>query len=168
MSKWTKDEELELIKDISFGLNLNRIGEKHNRTASAIEMRLKKIIYENVSAGRSFDHISKLLKMNTDRIRQYFKSYKDFKEKHTEKMDVFDNYSNLTTHGNNPTDQFGGAKNNSKTLDTKIKQLELENKLVSLVVENKNLTLELNKLIKDGKVDKNIKNIIKEIRKTKI
>lgn len=217
MSKWTKEEEVELIKDIANGLQIEHIAIKRNRSNSAIELRLKKIVYENVIAGRSFEKMSKMLNMSTDKLRQYFYSYKDFKEKHTGQIDditnLKSNYSDIfgekkvshhshakeslhpkhtsgvfskiqndldnlkesnhykDRHSDRRSDhsrgeQIGGVRLDS--LENKIKQLELENKLINLVVENKNLNSQLNKLIKEGKVDKNIKLAIKNIRGKKI
>ena len=87
-SRWTQEEELLLIKSIAFGDSLDAIALTHNRTPSAIELRLKKIIYENASSGKSLDGIAKLLKLSEDKIRQYFYAYKEFKEKHVGLVDV--------------------------------------------------------------------------------
>lgn len=225
MSKWTKEEEVELIKDVANGLQFEHIGIKRNRSNSAVELRLKKIVYENIIAGRSFEKMSKMLNLPVDKLRQYFYSYKDFKEKHTTHVDDITNlkanYSDIfgekrISHSVNPVREIkehkehkeckehkkipdytgnscvfskiqndidelreshhhvlkrseesvhnhhGGSKIDN--LENKIKQLELENKLINLVVENKNLNSQLNKLIKEGKVDKNIKVAIKNIR----
>lgn len=199
MSKWTKEEELDLIKDIANGLQIEHIATKRNRSNSAIELRLKKIIYENIIAGRSVEIMSKKIHLPIDKIKQYFYSYKDFKEKHSGDVD---NQTNLKT---NNSDIFGEHKHRSDRatvfsklhheieqikenadekhisvhvnhhggaklddLENKIKQLELENKLINLIVENKQLNSQLSKLIKEGKVDKNIKVAIKNIRENRI
>lgn len=196
MSKWTKEEELDLIKDIANGLQIENIAIKRNRSNSAIELRLKKIIFENIVAGRTSEIMSKKLHLPIERINQYFYAYKDFKEKHsgnTENIanlkinnsDMFgENEKNHTVFSklhkeiqeikeiqldekeNNKHAQTGGSKIGN--LENKIKQLELENKLINLIVENKQLNSQLNKLIKEGKVDKNIKIAIKNIREKKI
>ena len=87
-NRWTKEEEVGLIKDIASGINIDVISQKNNRSTSAIELRLKKIIYENVSSGKNIDEISKILNIHVEKTRQYFYSYKDFKEKH---MGIVDN-----------------------------------------------------------------------------
>lgn len=192
MSKWTPEEELNLIKDIANGLQIEHIAIKRNRSNSAIELRLKKIIYENIVAGRSPEAMSKKINLPIDKIKQYFYSYKDFIEKHSGKIDdqinLKANHSNIFDHGDHTvfsklhkeiehlkeqTDEKHGGHNHhggSKldNLENKIKQLELENKLINLIVENKQLNSQLSKLIKEGKVDKNIKIIIKNIREKHI
>jgi hypothetical protein len=201
MSKWTREEEHELVKDISQGFQFDHIAIKKGRSASAIELRLKKIIYENVMSGKTFETLSKVLKMDSEKLRQYFYSYKDFKEKHTGQIeDIAGQKSNNSdiyikkTHvseipastnlfskiqhdidkiGNNGHAQHGGQHTKSDNvsisgLENKIKKLELENKLIGLVVENKNLNTQLNKLVKEGKVDKSIKTTIKNIRGGKL
>ncbi len=205
MSKWTKEEELDLIKDIANGLQIEHIAIKRNRSNSAIELRLKKIIYENVIAGRSLETMAKKLRLPEDKVRQYFYSYKDFKEKHSGNLD---DITNLKT---NYSDVFGEHKHEKKidvkpdksifsklhreieqikentencneeichreiqlggsrnaNLEEKIKKLELENKFINLIVENKQLNSQINKLIKEGKVDKSVKLAIKNIRDRK-
>lgn len=191
MSKWTKEEELDLIKDIANGLQIEHIAIKRNRSNSAIELRLKKIIFENIVAGRTLETMAKKLHLPIEKINQYFYAYKDFKEKHAGNIDdithlkannsdIFGEHKKHSEHAvfsklqkeieqikEHHTDekhncQHGGAK--TINLESKIKQLELENKLINLIVENKQLNSQLNKLIKDGKVDKNIKIAIKNIR----
>lgn len=197
MSKWTKEEELDLIKDIANGLQIEHIAIKRNRSNSAIELRLKKIIYENIIAGRSAEIMSKKINMPIDKIKQYFYSYKDFKEKHSDKIedkinlkinksDFFHDHKNqhdsstvftklhheIEKIKENTNEKHSNLNYNKKLkstdLENKIKQLELENKLINLIVENKQLNSQLNKLIKDGKVNKNIKIAIKNIREKEI
>lgn len=168
-SRWTRDEELNLIKDISAGVSLEKLAEKHNRSISAIELRLKKIIYENMLAGKSLDMISKLLNISEDKTRQYFYSYKEFKEKHTGLVDDI-NISNKIDNEEkqNVEIQSGGKSSNEKMdkIKSKLKKMEEENKIIKLIVENKELTHKLNKLIKDGKLDESVKKLIKIIRKS--
>lgn len=174
-SRWTSEEELNLVKDISTGISLEILAEKHDRPITAIELRLKKIIYGNVSSGKTIQQISKLLNLPEDKIKQHYYSYKDYKEK-------YENIHNLHKQNSQPIDppfgksnQHGGSVTkeqgsfNDKKLDkidTKLKKIELENKILRLIVENKDLTHKLNRLIKDGKVDKSIKNLIKVVRNT--
>lgn len=195
MSKWTKEEELDLIKDIANGLQIEHIAIKRNRSNSAIELRLKKIIYENIVAGRSPETMSKKLHMHIDKIKQYFYSYKDFKEKHsghvddqtnlkTNHSDIFNEHKHHSDHtvfsklhkeieqiedkhsSHNRHIHHGGAK--LINLESKIEQLELENRLIRSIVENKELNSILNKLVKEGKVGKDVKMAIKNNREKHI
>ena len=68
--KWTNDEELKLIKSISVGKSIEQIATDHNRSISAVDMRLKKIIYENISSGLSIDRISKLLNLPNKSLKK--------------------------------------------------------------------------------------------------
>lgn len=183
-TRWNKNEELELIKDICKGVPLNDIATKHNRSSSAIELRLKKIIYENVISGKSLSEIASILSMDEERIRQYFYSYKDFREKH--KLSTHDITNNIThdvvsiecknkdmntnnnQNSNSNNIMVGGRidKSNSK-IEHELNKLELENKALRLILENKMLTSKINKLIKEGSLDKDIKKIIKNIREQK-
>lgn len=178
-SRWTSEEELNLVKDISTGISIEILAQKHNRPITAIELRLKKIIYGNVSSGKTIQQISKLLNLPEDKITQHYYSYKDYKEKYENIIDTHKQSAkpidlqhgqsggNITKeHNNIPKEQ--GFFNDRKLdkIDTKLKKIELENKILRLIVENKDLTHKLNRLIKDGKVDKSIKNLIKVVRNT--
>lgn len=202
-SRWTKEEELSLIKDIAKGINLEILSQKHNRTISAIEMRLKKIIYENTINGNTLEYISQLLKIDINKTMQYYYSYKEFLEKKTKninnqpiqstqpitQLELGNQLNNqINSHNTNEhfrlaknVNMFGGGNNDMPNLDkafnepakhdkrnkleSKLKKLEIENRILKLIVENKELTQQLNKLIKDGKVDPSIKSVIKSIRK---
>jgi len=59
-----------------------------------------------------------------------------------------------------------GGKHEIDRIELKLKKLELENRILQLVVENKDLTHKLNRLIKEGRVDKSVKDLIKVVRKT--
>ncbi len=179
-SRWTSEEELNLVKDISTGISLEILAQKRNRPITEIELRLKKIIYGNISSGKTVQQISKLLNLPDDKISQHYYSYKEYKEKygnisdtHKQKAHPIDPYHGHSGSGN--IHQSGGNLhaehgffNNKKLdkIDTKLKKIELENKILRLIVENKDLTHKLNRLIKDGKVDKSIKNLIKVVRNT--
>lgn len=212
-SRWSRDEELMLIRDISTGINIETIATKHNRSSSAVELRLKKIIYENAMSGRSIENISKLLKLNEEKTRQYFYSYKEFKEKHTGLIEDNSklkqdnrpqtgiqkggqlqipqnipqniqqnipqntyppNIQNIPLQNvditqlptiNNQLIQpqhFGGeTARKLHKIQSKMHKIENENKALKLIVENKELTQQLNKMIKEGKVDKSVKKLIK-------
>lgn len=230
--KWTQQHELELINDVANGKSLESYAQTHNRSVSAVDLRLKKIIYSNYVAGISFEKISQLLKINVDKITQYYYSYKEFKEKHgglaesknkefvegtslisgggqqngdnNNKLVLTTNNTNNTNNAKsnigvstantkellnqlNQLNQLGGTKkvnekfdsvvdkvvdkafgepNNLEKIETKLKKLEVENRILKLVVENKELTQQLNKLISEGKVDPSIKQLIKVLRKS--
>lgn len=183
--RWTREEELNLIKDISGGESLEKLATKHNRTTSAIELRLKKIIYENATAGKSLEDLAKLLNIPIDKTRQYFYSYKEFREKHTGAVDAvipalpptkpepLPNQSQqpviLPNQSQQPVVLMTGGSGSEKMdkIKSKLKKMEEENRLIKLIVENKELTHKLNKLIKEGKIDESVKKLIKLLRKSK-
>ena len=245
--KWTKQQELELINDVASGKNLEIYSQKHNRSLSAIDLRLKKIIYEAYVSGKSLQTISQLLKLHIDKVTQCYYAYKEFKEKrggivegstitNTKTVPDMPAYSHqihqvqqsqpsqvqqqvsfvqqpqsfvsgaitmppasviapsnsiiapsnsiitpsnipIATTGNDFV-QLGGAKviddqiakafgepNNLDKIETKLRKLEVENRILKLIVENKDLTHQLNKLISEKKVDPSIKQLIKVVRK---
>jgi hypothetical protein len=181
--KWTAEEELDLIKNIANGLNIDLIAQKHNRSNSAIELRLKRIIFENINNKISPENISKLLKLDIDKIKQYYYSYKEFKEKHSKNIHPINlidpiNQTNLNQSNNielkieskNNLDNLNLEKifhepSSSEKLNLKLKKIKTENEILNLVIENKKLKEQLDKLIQEGKVDPSIKLLIKYLRK---
>ncbi len=174
MARWDKKEELTMLREIHAGKSLESIAESHNRTVSAIELRLKKIVYENAIEGRSHKEIASLLgpTMTEDKIRQYFYSYKEFREKHTGLVDEDKQHNQHNEQHNQQHDQqhdqqHGGKENSDMTLEkinARLQKIETENKLLGLMIENKELTHKVHMLIKEGKIDKSIKEVIKKIR----
>lgn len=171
-TRWTREEELNLVRNIAGGGTLDIIALNNNRSLSAVELRLKKIICENVESGKSISDISKLLNMPEEKVRQYFYSYKDFKEKHSGIIGGSNppNQSNISVNSIASIEkslnlQQGGKSSKINKIEKKLKKIELENKILRLIVDNKDLTHKLNKLIKEGKVDKSIKELIKKIRR---
>ena len=81
-NKWTRDEELILMKEISNGETLEDISTKHHRSIPSVELRLKKIIFENVNGGKKIENVASVLNLPVNKIREYFYSYKEFREKH--------------------------------------------------------------------------------------
>jgi hypothetical protein len=81
---WTKDEEVNFLKDISAGKNINEIALQYNRSPSALNLRLKKIIYENMKGGAKEESLAKLLHMDINKVKQLFYEYQGFIDKKAE------------------------------------------------------------------------------------
>lgn len=92
--KWTREQELELVNYVAHGKSLEVYCQMHNRSMNAIELRLKKIVYENYLAGRSLETISNILKLNIEKVAQYYYSYKEFIEKKNGVNSQLNNQSN--------------------------------------------------------------------------
>ena len=68
-NKWTAEEEIKLVNDISKGKTFSDLKDQYNRTELALELRLKKIIYENINAGKTASSLAKSLKLQEDKIK---------------------------------------------------------------------------------------------------
>lgn len=171
--KWTREEELKFIQELSQGQTIDNLAIKHNRNSTSMNLRLKKIIYENVLAGKNIETISKALKMSQTDVRQHFMSYKEFREKNKGISDI-DNINQdlikITSEQQNMIKsdmQVGGADSDGliTKMNNKIDQLNAENKMIRTIIENKELHHRMNKMIKDGTIDYNVKLLIKEFKK---
>ena len=72
MSRWTNQEESQLLKLIASGKTYKELSGGFNRSENALELRVKKIVYENISNNKPADKIAKLLNMPEDKIMQYY------------------------------------------------------------------------------------------------
>ena len=77
-NRWTIEEESKLLKLIASGKTYKELSGGFNRSENALELRIKKIIFENISNGKSADRVSSLLNMPKDKIMQYYYAYKDY------------------------------------------------------------------------------------------
>lgn len=160
--KWSNDEELMLIKKISLGHKIETIAKEHDRTIPAVLKRLEKITFENIESGKSIDTLSTKLHLKPDVVKKLYNSYKKTYSQKLPALKVNNTFDN-NTFDNNKSDKsivhVGGKKINHN-----LEKLMLENKVISELILNKNLTKELNELVISGKIDGNVKHIVKYIR----
>lgn len=158
--RWTKDEELLLVKEVSKGESFAEIAVSHDRSQSAVELKLKKIIFNNVLGGKHINQISSKLKIPLETTKQYFYSYKEFYEKKKGSIAIDDKLLLDENKIEHREKQIGGHK-----IERKVEQLETKNKIMKLVLENRSLSKQINKLIKEGKMSSDIKDFIKKLNK---
>jgi hypothetical protein len=173
-NRWTHEEELKLIKSISEGKQFSVLSTEFGRTESALELRLKKIIYENIKAGKSSSLLARSMNIPEDKINQYYYSFAEYLEKHGPKItnpvqpqpSLIDNVETKILQSFKPNENtvnlVGGdaKKNKSERL---LSKLENENKIMISVIENKNLREQINKMLKRGDIDKKTRKILKQM-----
>ena len=90
-ARWTLEEEKKLIKAVKHGENLDNLAKEFNRSENALELRIKKIIYDTIAEKKSLKSVAKTLNFTEDKVKQYFYSYKDMMEKKGKKtIDISD------------------------------------------------------------------------------
>lgn len=77
-NRWTVQEESKLLKLLASGKTCKELTGGFNRSENALELRVKKIIYENITKGKEPERISTLLNYPKDKVMQYYYSYKDY------------------------------------------------------------------------------------------
>jgi hypothetical protein len=142
--KWEKDEELQFVKGVANGKTFDELAIIHNRTSSALELRLKKIIYDNVSKGRGVSKLAKGLNLDKNKVIQYYYSYAEFREKNGKDVvhaDI-DNKSNnnsdnkLDKKHDNKSDNKSDKKHDNKS-DNKSVHREINHKVLKKSTEHK-------------------------------
>lgn len=156
--RWTREEELKLVKQVAGGKSFSDIGKEHDRSESAIKLKVQKIVFNNIVGGKSASNISNKLNLPLDTIKQYFYSYKDFYEK--KKGEVKFNVNLLEDNKEKPKLQEGGSN-----LENKIKKLESQNSIMKTILDNRDMKKQIKKLAKEGKIDSDIINLIKNAGK---
>ena len=181
--KWAKDEELQFVKGVANGKTFDELAIIHNRTSSALELRLKKIIYDNVSKGRGVSKLAKGLNLDKNKVIQYYYSYAEFREKNGKDVVHADIDNKSDKKHDNKSDKKHDDKSDNKSvhreinhkvlkksteykvhkIESKMNILEKQNKLLEIVIKNNRMRKYINQLNKDGRLDSATKKIIKKI-----
>lgn len=166
--KWTKNEERELIRDISNGKSFKDIANAHNRSETAVELRIKKIIYENIEKGLTPIKMSKILNISESKVSQFYYEYKGFTEKKqnggvSNLVDGEKKETKLSTIPENKMDNKAEIKPDNK--EVKINKLLRENELMKEIIDNIEMKRKINKYVKEGILGEDVKDIIRKYRK---
>lgn len=169
---WTKEEEKKLLASIASGQPLDNIALNHNRSKNAIELRLKKIIYDNVikssDTSSIINKLASILKLPADRINQYYYEYKGFIEKKKPPPQTLSQnsiqHNSIQQNSIQPNSiaqtqqlsQQGGIIAQKNKIDI----IQKENQIMKDILENIKMKNRIRKLIKDGKLNKKIKTKI--------
>ncbi len=178
--KWTREEELQMVTLYSSGNNFNIIGEKLGRSPNAIKLRIESIVYDNLVKNKSPASLAKTLGTSKDNIIQFYYSHKSFKESKGEPVidinilkqscpspkrqmggEPSDHMHMHNTHNvtDKVTDKINeissniGGSTTTEILQTKLNNIELENKILEAMVKNYEMKKHLKKLYIDGKLD---------------
>jgi DNA-binding CsgD family transcriptional regulator len=157
--RWTKDEEINLVKQVARGKSFSDIGKEHDRSESAIKLKVQKIIFNNIIGGKSANNISNKLNLPIDTVKQYFYAYKDFHEQRKGKV----NFDANLLEGETNNKQKEISQNGGSKLEHKMKKLETQNSIMKIILDNRDMKKQIKKLIKDGKIDSDIIQIIKNV-----
>jgi hypothetical protein len=113
---WTKQEEKKLIAQIKKRVPYEQIAQNHNRSISALLLRVNKIIFDYIQAGKDRKVLEKVLNMSSDKIRQAYYEHKAFLEK-------------KKLLNQEPTNTINNANNNS------LEKLQKENLLLKQIIK---------------------------------
>ena len=160
-ARWTLEEEKKLIKAIKHGVNLDNLAKQFNRSENALELRLKKIIYDTIAEKKSLKSIVKSLNFTEDKVKQYFYSYKDMMEKKGKKtIDIIDDDKDKEKE----KDKY--KRKDKKKIDHKganLERIKKQNDQMTVILKHIELKKELKKLLEGGKIDGNLKAKLKQI-----
>jgi hypothetical protein len=151
--RWEKNEEALLLKGIASGKSMTDISHELQRGGNAVQLRLKKIIYDNLNQNKSVNDISKVLNLPKEKVTQYYYSYKEHEEKQQKIKEIKSSNlqgGNQNTLNINPiidpnvkepiikSTQNGGSK---------IDELKEQNIKMKLIIENHILKRKLSKIL---------------------
>jgi hypothetical protein len=171
-TRWTLDEEKMLIKTIKSGDSLEKLSKELDRSENALELRIKKIIYDNIAENKPISTLSRNLNMPADKIKQYFYSYKDMMDKkgkttvdikeqnqinddkNKNKDDILDNIQRHVNKDTNRDKDKDRDKDRDKDKQKEISKIKIQNEKMETILKNIELKSELKKAIKSNKLDK--------------
>jgi hypothetical protein len=165
-ARWTLEEEKKLIKSVKHGENLDNLAKEFNRSENALELRIKKIIYDTISEKKSLSSIAKSLNYTEEKVKQLFYSYKDMMEKQGKKtIDIDEN------NKDKKDDKKDSKKESKKTRDIKrgenksinMDKLKKQNEQMSVILKHIELKKEIKKALKSNKFSDNEIKLIKSI-----
>jgi hypothetical protein len=182
-TRWTLDEEKLLIKSIKSGESLEKLAKELDRSENALELRVKKIIYDNIAENKPISTLSRNLNMSPDKIKQYFYSYKDMMDKKGKttvdiKEDIHSNndkkdndkkdndnvLSNIQRHVNKETErEMNKEREKHKDKNKEITKIKMQNEKMETILKNIELKTELKKAIKGNKLDKYQLKMFKDV-----
>ena len=158
-ARWTLDEEKQLIKAIKHGKTLDNLAKEFNRSENALELRIKKIIYDTISEKKSLKSIAKSLNFNEDKVKQYFYSYKDMMEKKGKKtIDIVDDDRDKDKDKHKKRD-----KDKVSHKPSKLERIKKQNDQMMIILKHIELKKEIKKAIKSNKFTDNQIKMIKSI-----
>ena len=178
-ARWNINEEKQLINDIAQSKSYSELATKYNRSANALELRIKKIVYDNVTNNRTPEMIGGTLNLPVDKVKQYYYSYKEMLEKRGKPVSNID-FKNINVNDNNipvgnkniKNNLTGGdVKNNNvkliggnvKNKDDRLINIVDQNETFKEIINNVKMRRKLRKLLKTGKLSPEMKDILKNI-----
>jgi hypothetical protein len=170
--RWSNNEELQFINSIKKGMTFEELSIKHNRSISALELRLKKIIYDNIVKGKSKSKISSLLNINITKLEQYYNSYVDFlKSKELKKLQESKELNKSKESKELKKLQESNKSKESK--ESKIKSIKTkfikkENKLLKLLLSDIKIRKYIYKIYKNKKLNIKSRKILDVLIKSGI
>lgn len=176
---WNKEEEKQLIKELKDKKTYDEISKIHNRSVSAIIMRLNKIIYDNIEAGKSKNSLAKLIGFSADKITQSYYEHKAFMEKKEIESKKSESESKKTENNSinskdskisklvskdelKVDDSNINSNDKYKKLMKKMIILQKENQIMKELIENLKLKKSLGKEINNEIIMKDIMKLIKK------
>jgi len=134
-ARWTINEEKQLINDIANSKSYQELAPKYNRSANALELRIKKIVYDNIAAKRTPEMIGGQLNLPVDKVKQYFYSYKEMLEKRGKPVSGIDVNNNIKQEtigaGNNISAKPNNLNMSMSAGNIKNRQVNQNNQQVS-------------------------------------
>ena len=190
-ARWTINEEKQLINDLTQSKSYQELAPKYNRTPNALELRVKKIVYDNITNNRTPEMVGGHLNLPVDKVKQYYYSYKEMLEKRGKPVSNIDfnkiggnNIGGNNIGGNNIGNNINLSNNNnnnevnniskkiiSKDIqnggnnikDDRLNSIMQENETFKEIINNIKMRHKLRKLLKAGKLSPEMKDILKNI-----
>ena len=153
-NKWTLDEEKKLVLKLRGGYQMKTIAEESGRSYGAIKERLKKIIFENIkdiNNQNEVEKVSRSLNLDRELIGKYYHDYEKRLQPPQEQPQEPKQEPKQEPSQVKPIEQIGGQS------------LKRQNEMLEDIVKNYELKKQIGNLIRNKKLDKETKDILKKL-----
>lgn len=129
-SKWTDNEEKQLLDEIARNIDTQIIAEKHGRTLGGINSRIREIAYKMHISNFTIDKIIEATRLTKEQIDEIVERRERYKKEKKERIAINTNSinKNTTEHilhikQHNYDDDINKIKKQLNTIETKIDRL---------------------------------------------
>ena len=134
-NKWTREEQKQLIVELKNGAALEEIAKKHERTVTAVEVRIQKIVYDAIkNKGTSFDKLAEITGQTKRKLLEYYKEYRQFMDSNKIVPKIENKQEQKQDGGSHKSDNSDMSR--VKKLEKLTYKLSVENKILKKVIKN--------------------------------
>jgi hypothetical protein len=179
MTELTNDMKINVMRDLKNIKDIKQVAIKYDMSYDDVEDILKSVIKQALNSGKSVGEIAMKLGMSVDNVNKYGGVKAISKPIPPIENPIQFGGNNMRTISDKLNDDIVSLKdeieNKFSEKETKkednesdkiIQAIETENKLMELIIKNKDLHKQIEELIKSGEINISVKDVLSRIRQS--